>query len=370
MSIEISARNATRPAFRPGDPWLDNHGVPINAHGAGFLWHEGTCYWYGEHKVAGEAGNRAQVGVHVYTSRDLYHWTDAGIALPVSSDPASDLARGCILERPKVLFNRSTRQFVMWFHLEPVGRLYTAARCGVAVADHPAGPFRYLESFCPNAGVWPTNVDDADRHPLTADEAKLIEGLELGGAPRPYFPKNLLYRRDFAEGQMSRDLTLWQEDDGTAFHLYASEDNGTLHISQLSEDYLRPVGRYIRIFAGRFHEAPALMKHGGRYFLFTSDCTGWAPNTTRLSWAPSIWGPWEELATPCIGTGRQIVTSFESQPTAILSVPDRPGAFIYVADRWCPKNAIDGRYVWLPIEFMHGVPTVQWRDTWDLSIFA
>jgi len=26
-------------------------------------------------------------------------------------------------------------------------------------------------------------------------------------------------------------------------------------------------------------------------------------------------------------------------------------AFIYMGDRWTPKNAIDGRYVWLPILF-------------------
>jgi hypothetical protein len=40
-------------------------------------------YWFGEHKIAGEAGNVAHVGVHCYTSTDLYNWKDAGIALAV-----------------------------------------------------------------------------------------------------------------------------------------------------------------------------------------------------------------------------------------------------------------------------------------------
>jgi hypothetical protein len=53
----------------------------------------------------------------------------------------------------------------------------------------------------------------------------------------------------------------------------------------------------------------------------------------------------------------------------VLPVPGREDAFIFVADRWCPENAIDGRYVWLPIEFRHGTPTVAWRDQWDLSVF-
>ena len=28
--------------FRPGELWPDNHGVHINAHGGGILFHEGT----------------------------------------------------------------------------------------------------------------------------------------------------------------------------------------------------------------------------------------------------------------------------------------------------------------------------------------
>ena len=31
------------------------------------LYDKGTYYWYGEHKVEGDAGNRAQVGVHCYS---------------------------------------------------------------------------------------------------------------------------------------------------------------------------------------------------------------------------------------------------------------------------------------------------------------
>lgn len=353
----------------PGELWPDTNGVPINAHGAGLLWHEGVCYWFGEHKTEGEAGNRAQVGVHVYTSRDLLNWTDAGIALAVSDDPASEIVRGCILERPKVVFNRSTGRFVMWFHLEPSGRGYAGARSGVAVADTPTGPYRFLHSLRPNAGVWPWNAPAILRRPLDPVEAAALAALPLPGGPMPYYPKHAIFRRDYAGGQMARDMTLFVDDDGTAYHVHASEDNGTLHISQLSDDYLRPAGKYIRLFPGRFHEAPAVMKWRGRYFLFTSDCTGWAPNSARLSVADSIWGPWEELGNPCIGPGAQIANTFESQPAYILPVPDKADAFIFVADRWRPRNAIDGRYVWLPLRFLHNIPVVEWHDGWDLRFF-
>src|SRR5271157_5353689 len=107
---------ASQEAFRPGHLWSDNHGVHINAHGGGILLYEGTFFWFGQHMVEGPAGNSAQVGVHVFSSKDLYHWKDEGISLPVSEDPKSDIAKGCVLERPKVIFNRKTGQFVMWFH--------------------------------------------------------------------------------------------------------------------------------------------------------------------------------------------------------------------------------------------------------------
>jgi len=40
-----------------------------------------------------------------------------------------------------------------------------------------------------------------------------------------------------------------------------------------------------------------------------------------------------------------------------------------MADRWRPKNAIDGRYVWLPVLFRNGRVEIEWRDEWDLGAF-
>ena len=360
---------APHKAFRPGALWPDYHGVHINAHGGGVLFHDGAYYWFGEHKIEGEAGNAALVGVHVYSSSDLYNWCDEGIALSVTDDPASPITRGCILERPKVSFNVRTKKFVMWFHLEPKDAGYSGSLSGVAVADQVAGPYQFVDAFRPNAGVWPENVPTESRRLLTAEEQAFVNTLELPGGPLPYYPRQLLFRRDFAGGQMARDMTLFLDDDGSAYHVYASEANGTLHVSKLSEDYLKPAGKFVRVFPGRFHEAPALMKWRGKYFLFSSDCTGWAANTARISVAENIFGPWEELGNPCLGTGGQITNTFNSQSTFILPVQGRADAFIFMADRWCPQNAIDGRYVWLPVEFRHGVPMIGWHDEWDLSCF-
>ena len=266
-----------------------------------------------------------------------------------------------------MIHNRKTGKFVMWFHLETKGKGYGAARSGVAVADRPTGPYRFIESFRPNAGAWPINAPAELRKPLSADEAAYVRKLHLGGGPVPDFPENLLFRRDHAGGQMARDMTLFVDDDGTAFHLYASEDNGTLQISQLTDDYRRPAGKVRSRVPRGFNEAPALFKHANRYFLITSGCTGWAPNTARMAVADSIWGPWKALGNPCVGKDASL--TFLGQSTFVLPVPGKPAAFIFMADRWQPRNAIDGRHLWLPIQFKDGMPFVEWLDVWDLSFF-
>lgn len=343
LPLPLPAAPARRTAFVPGAVWPDDRGVAINAHGGGLLRHGGRYWWHGEHKTAGEGGNVANVGVHAYSSADLLNWRDEGIALAVSDDPASDIARGCILERPKVLHNPRTGTFVMWFHLEPKGRGYAAAHAGVAVADRPAGPFRFLRSGRVNPGIWPTNVTAADKAPDT------------------------ILARDFAGGQMARDMTLFVDAAGTAFHVYASEENRTLQVAALAPDWLSHDGRYTRVLPGGGNEAPALFRARGRYYMIASGLTGWAPNPARSYVADSPFGPWTSLGNPVRGTPAQVATTFGAQSTHVLPVPGPDGAerFVFMADLWRPKNAIDGRYIWLPIDWEGDRPVLHWRDRWS-----
>ena len=331
--------------FRPGALWPDDKGVHINAHGGGILEHDGVYYWFGEHKVAGTAGNVAQVGVHVYSSRNLTDWKDEGIALAVSNDPASDIVKGAIIERPKVIRNAKTGKFVMWFHLELKGKRYDAARAGVAVADKVTGPYVYQGSFRPDAGAWPVDVKPEDKDPATSFLA-----------------------RDFAGGQMARDMTLFVDGGGAAYHLYASEENHTMHVSRLTDDYLRSAGRYARVKQNGDDEAPAIFKHGGKYYLVTSGLTGWAPNAAKSYVADDILGPWRALGNPVRGTPEQQKITFGGQSTYALTL-QRNGCtrHILMLDVWRKEDAIDGRYVWLPIEWEGGKPVVRWRDQWTLA---
>ena len=135
-----------------GGEWKDNTGRHINAHGGCIINYKGTYYWYGESRSTGNT-LYSSMGVSCYTSKDLQNWTNKGVVLPVSNDTCSDIQEGCIIERPKVVYNKKTKEFVMWFHLELRGMGYKSARAGVAVSDTPLGPFRFVSSSRINAGI-------------------------------------------------------------------------------------------------------------------------------------------------------------------------------------------------------------------------
>jgi hypothetical protein len=141
-------------------------------------------------------------------------------------------------------------------------------------------------------------------------------------------------------------------------------------IARLSDDYLSTTGEYNREFIGRSREAPAIFRYQGRYFCITSGCSGWTPNAAEYAVADSIMGPWEVRGNPCVGTAEEIETTFHSQSTFVLQVQGREGAYIFMADRWKPKDLGDSRYIWLPLEISGRSLSLRWRDEWDLSAFC
>lgn len=351
-ALQGEPASVPRHEIRPGDRWLDTSGQFINAHGAGILFHGGTYYWYGELKegttyviAANKSWGGTRVvggGVSCYSSTNLYDWKNEGLALsPAAQDPDHDLHCEKVIERPKVIYNAKTQKFVMWFHQDEAN--YSGARSGVAVSDTPTGPFKHLGSFRPNAGLWPINVTAQDRQPNTTNNLE----------------------RDFKIGQMARDMTLFVDDDGKAYQFYSSEENATMHVSLLTDDYLAPSGKYARLFAGRSMEAPAVFKRNGKYYFFASGCTGWEPNAARSAVADNIFGPWTELGNPC--RGEDADKTFHAQSTFVLPVAGRPDTFIAMFDQWKQWDLKDSRYIWLPVRFENGVPIVEWKNIWSLN---
>lgn len=341
-----------------GGVWRDMNGDTINAHGGGLLFHEGKYYWFGENRPA--SGFVTEKGINCYSSVDLCDWKYEGIALGVSGEEGHDIEKGCIMERPKVIYNEKTGKFVMWFHLELKGKGYEPARAAVAISDSPAGPYRFIRSGRVNPGIYPLNMGTEEQE-IEWDFSEYKEWW----TPEWYsaIEKGLFLKRDMEGGQMSRDMTLFVDDDGKGYHIYSSEDNLTLQIAELSDDYLGHTGRYIRIFPGGHNEAPAIFKKDGTYWMITSGCTGWEPNKARLLTAGSIHGEWKQLLNPCVG--EKADKTFGGQGTYIFPLQGKEDRFVFMADSWRPESLSDSRYIWLPIQFNEkGIPFIEWIDRW------
>ncbi len=345
-----------------GQPWLDTNGRHINAHGGCIIEYDGRYYWYGEQRP--ERGYSMDTGVSVYSSTDMRQWKNEGVALSVSTEPGSDIERGCIMERPKVLWCEKTQRFVMLFHLELRGRGYEAARVGIAESEKPTGPFRFIRSTRLHAGQWPFNMTEAEREAARQTDASKWKDWWTPDWRREV-EKGMYLWRDMKEGQMSRDMTVFVDDDGKAYHITSSQENLTLLISELTDDYLDFTGRFVMVVPGGQNEAPCIFRRNGTYWLICSGCTGWAPNEARMFRSKSIWGPWEQLPSPFVGTatGYQDMPAnktFGAQGTYILQ---RGSQLLFMADIWNPRHLAQSLHLWLPIRFdKQGTPVIAWAD--------
>ena len=351
----------------PGASWTDTDGNMIQAHGGQVQYmpvpdgRGGKKYayvWVGENKTWGHTGDP----VSVYTSEDLISWECHGDVLrPLPDEAAMDtdpyfvslygedtadkkaeirgiLSPWGIIERPKMLYNEKNDNYVLWFHsdgsTEKNEYLYDIGMAGVAVSDSPYGPFqvlgRYRLSICPE--------DQTDCFPDSKGEA--------------------------------RDMNLFKDDDGTAYIVYTSENNKTIYISRLNEDYTylsedpmtaAPGADCIRIFPGAMREAPALTKgDDGRYYLMTSSTTGWMSNQARVWSADQILGRWRNDGNPCIDAGASV--TYDTQSTCLFRTKE--GSLVYMGDRWRMSDLADSRYVWLPAEFSDGKLKIRWEGSW------
>ncbi len=320
--------------FRPLDLWQDTDGNLIQAHGGGILLHDGVYYWYGEDRTPG-----IHSAVSCYFSTNLLDWQRAGSALWQSNLPVVD-GRPTFVERPKVIYNASTRKFVMWMHLEQPGYLYS--RAGIAISDLPTGPFKFLQAIRPIAN---TNAFPSGDH----------AGQDLYGGT-------------------FRDMNLFMDDDGRAYVFYSSEGNWTMYVVRLDSNFTGPETpavenkTWARLLIHQMREGAAPFKWHGKYFVIASACTGWQPNAANYSVADNILGPWQTFGNPCLGPDAG--TTFGSQSTFVLPMPGRPDDFIFMADQWRPRNLSDSRYLWLPFSMRaDGSFNIRWLDHWDFSVF-
>jgi hypothetical protein len=299
--------------IQPGERWLDDRGLHIQAHGGGVIKSGDTFYWFGEDRTRGN--DRTERYVSCYASRDLAHWQFRNQVLALTN--VEHLQRGWAVERPKVFYNEKTKKFVMYFHIDgslPGGEGgYKFARIGVATCDTVGGHYDYLKSF----------------RPLDHE---------------------------------SRDIGQFIDDDGSAYLISEDRPNG-FHIYKLSEDYL-DIEKDVCLVPEHL-EGGALVHYGGLYYCIGSELTGWDPNPNKFATAKSLAGPWSEFT----GIAPESTNTYGAQSTMLLKVTGtKSTSVIFMADIWKPHTQWDSRYLWMPLEIGEGKLRLPPPQPWALDV--
>ena len=284
-------------------------GNAIDAHDGEIAYFNGIYYLYGTSYDCGfEWGNKAApfCGFKTYSSKDLVNWTDRGFLFdaknPLWQSRCDGKTYGCF--RPHVIYNKKTRQYVLWINVydNVVGyRVFTS--------KNPVGPF--------------TEVAE---------------------------PTLAVNRNMPAAGLNNGDHDTFVDDDGTAYLAYTDwRTKGTIVIEKLSADYLTGTGEYVKSVTDGKTEAPALFKRKGIYYVTYSDpnCGYCSGTGTSYRTAASPLGPWSEavkISDNSCGGQPSFVSTFKLNSETI---------FLYGSDLWnnAAKNEALANYYWATLTF-------------------
>jgi hypothetical protein len=308
-------------------PWNDTTGKHIQAHGGGFIRVCDTWYWFGEDKTLNTNGTGNFHAISCYASKDLVTWEHRNSVVTTSTAPVLN-NNNLIIERPKVIYNASTKLYVMWAHWD-------------------------MESCSGQSGSY------------CDSEAVVFTSPTVDG--------NYTYVKHFQPGSDgSRDCTLWQEPDGSAYFVSTGGPGGNAagdfhdtEAYQLTSDYLS-VQSTTKIWASDTREAYAFWKVGGKYYGVSSGQTGWAPNQAAyLTSTGTIDGPWN---SSFVGLGTNNST-WSSQPTYVIPiVGSQTTTYIYAGDIWNSNNLSLSTYLWLPLTFDGATWHLSYAAQWSVNV--
>lgn len=159
-------------------------------------------------------------------------------------------------------------------------------------------------------------------------------------------------------GHDSRDITFFADGD-TAYVLSATNTNQDLNVYRLTADWTGVEELTSTLFTGQRREAPAMVKVGGTYYLFSSEAAGWYPSQPKYASASSVDGPWTELRE--IGN----TATYGAQSGGIVRIGQ---SYAMMANRWGanwkhPEPTNSQRM--LPISFNAGWASYDFFETVD-----
>jgi hypothetical protein len=273
--------------INPEEVWLDDRGIPIQAHGGGVIHLGDTYYWFGEDRTPRLDPDVRYISC--YSSKDLMNWTFLSRVFHLS-DPYG-LGKDWVLERPKVFFDRQHENYVMYAHIDDAA--YQHQSVVTAESKSITGPYTLVRNF----------------RPLGHKSGDIGE---------------------FVDRQEN--------------YLLSSGAKGR-HIYRLTADNL-DVDKEVAFLPGAV-EGAALAKYNDQYYVVVSDKTWWNPNPNKYATAGALEGPWsgfQNIAPPEVKT-------YGSQSSMLLQVDgSQSSKLIFIADQWNEERLSASRYNWMPLE--------------------
>jgi hypothetical protein len=155
-------------------------------------------------------------------------------------------------------------------------------------------------------------------------------------------------------------MTVYKDNDGTAYLFHSANRNKTMNIARLTDDYTNVDGFFVSVLADQEREAPALFFSDGMYYMISSGCTSWNPNAALYAECPHIMGKWKLIDNPLEGKDARI--TFFGQSAYIF---EAEGSFYLMLDHWKPNELRNSGYSILPIKVNPDKTlTVAWQDEW------
>jgi hypothetical protein len=239
----------------------------------------------------------------------------SGYNIPAGQYPSSNH-----LEREHVIYNHTTDQWVLYAHYDDSS--YTIAEVLVATSSSECGPYTVQSEF----------------QPL---------------------------------GLQSRDENIFEDDDGSAYLISASNKDGgandTMAIFKLTSDYLSvdASAGNIWLYEYGYREAPAVAKSNGTYFLTTSQAAGWFPSQGGYSSSQAMMSGWSALEN--LGNS----STFGGQASDLLTIKGTSAtSYVLVLDHLGGNTLRDTGSMWLPL-FLNGsaaTATLNWYSSWQINM--
>ena len=304
LAVYLKTRPSEWVTIKNGQMWYTDKGASVQAHAPGFVRVGDIWYMCGE-----DRSKQWNPDVNLYSSIDLVNWkferkiVQNGVATP-------ELGSSRMIERPKLLYNKQTGKFLVWCHYESSN--YGASEAACFECDSVNGQYKY---------VW---------------------------SGRPL-------------GIKSRDCNVFQDNDGTAYFISTTEENRHLGLFRLSDDYHSAV-EHTQLFAWQSREAPAIVRIGNKYFMFSSACSGWDPNQCKLSYTNNLKTGWSNLAN----IGNSI--AYDTQAAAILEIKGtKATTYLYVGDRWQDPGLAESKTIIFPITFNGNSCNFTYHERFDIN---